>query len=121
MAALIGASLARCGRRDRGHRHRQRGHQRAQGESTAAPADLGDETILVVEDEDSVRRAVVRVLEGAGYHVLAASNARDARRVLDSYEGPVDFLLTDVIMPGDDGPTLAGSLLERMPGLRVLS
>jgi PAS domain S-box-containing protein len=76
-------------------------------------------TVLLVEDEQVVRRLVVMMLEDAGYHVLEAENADAALAFADSEE-QVDVLLTDVVMPGLSGPELAERLLECWPKLRVL-
>ncbi|HJS48560.1 MAG TPA: PAS domain S-box protein [Gemmatimonadales bacterium] len=86
----------------------------------AGPEGNGRETILVVEDETPVRQLATRVLRGAGYHVLAAGSAEEADRVADSHPGPIDLLLTDVVMPVRSGPLLAEGLTARRAGLRVL-
>jgi two-component system, cell cycle sensor histidine kinase and response regulator CckA len=79
----------------------------------------GTETILLVEDEEPVRELVRRVLEGAGYAVLAASLPSEAERLLD--EAPsVDLLLTDVVMPEMSGYDLAARVRERRPDVRRL-
>ncbi len=80
----------------------------------------GSETILLVEDELSVRETTHRLLAANGYAVLAAGNADEARSLLRSLPGVIHLLLTDVIMPGDSGPTLAAELVGSHPGLRVL-
>jgi signal transduction histidine kinase/ActR/RegA family two-component response regulator len=80
---------------------------------------LDGETVLVVEDEAAVRRAVQRNLERLGYRVLAASDGEDALRIAEPLGG-VDLLLSDVVMPGIDGPELACRLRERWPDLPVL-
>ncbi|HEY0476374.1 MAG TPA: response regulator [Kofleriaceae bacterium] len=80
---------------------------------------LGRETLLVVEDEPAVRRAVQRNLERLGYHVLAAHDGEDALRITGSLDG-IDLLLSDVVMPGIDGPELACQLRERWRDLPVL-
>ena len=80
----------------------------------------GSETILLVEDELSVRETTHRLLAANGYAVLSAGNADEARSLLRSLPGAVHLLLTDVIMPGDSGPTLAAELVGSHPGLRVL-
>jgi CheY-like chemotaxis protein len=82
------------------------------------PAQSG-ETLLVVEDEPAVRRAVQRNLERLGYRVLAACDGEDALRLAATLDG-VDLLLTDVVMPGVDGPELACRLRDRWPDLPVL-
>src|SRR5262249_29652441 len=71
---------------------------------TAQPVPaLASETLLVVEDEAAVRRAVQRNLERLGYHVVAACDGEDALRVAGTLDG-IDLLLTDVVMPEMDGP-----------------
>ena len=80
----------------------------------------GEETILLVEDEDGVRRLAARVLRAQGYQVLTATDGRDALRVVEAHEGPLGLLLTDVVMPHVGGPELAGRIRARFPELRVL-
>ncbi|MFI5336311.1 MAG: ATP-binding protein [Opitutales bacterium] len=80
----------------------------------------GTETILIVEDEEPVRLATERILMLRGYTVLSASDADEARRVLQAHAGPLHLLLTDVIMPGQSGPQLAAELVKLRPDLRVL-
>ena len=82
-------------------------------EPAPEPTPGGVETILLVEDEDMVRRYVATVLSGAGYHVLIASDGHQALRIAE--EERIDLLLTDVVMPKISGPELA----ERL-GLPVL-
>jgi len=77
------------------------------------------ETVLVVEDEPAVRRAVQRNLERLGYRVLAASDGEAALRLVEPLAG-IDLLLSDVVMPGMDGPSLACRLRERWQDLPVL-
>ncbi len=86
---------------------------------TVAPVQTsprGSETILLVEDEDIVRRLVAEMLEGQGYRVVAAAGPADALEVTEPY----DLLLTDVVMPSMSGPELAELLVERTPGVGVL-
>ncbi len=81
----------------------------------------GSETILVVEDEEQVRRLTRLILEQHGYRVLEAPRADAALRIWDEQQGRIDLLLTDVVMPGGmSGPELAASLRERAPRLPVL-
>jgi signal transduction histidine kinase/ActR/RegA family two-component response regulator len=80
---------------------------------------LGHETVLVVEDEPAVRRAVQRNLERLGYHVLAAHDGEDALRIIEPLDG-IDLLLSDVVMPGMDGPELACRLRAKWRDLPVL-
>ena len=80
----------------------------------------GSETVLVVEDEDSVRGLVMRVLSSAGYAVLAADSARQVEPILDQGVVP-DLLLTDVLLPGGaSGRDVADELRTRHPGLPVI-
>jgi two-component system, cell cycle sensor histidine kinase and response regulator CckA len=85
-----------------------------------SPVRHGEETILLVEDEDALREVTRRILSGAGYRVILAENGVDALRVVDEHEGQIDLLLSDVIMPQMPGPQLAKQLLARQPSLRVL-
>ena len=88
--------------------------------ATDSPVRHGEETILLVEDEDALREVTRRILTGAGYRVILAENGVDALRVVDEHEGQIDLLLSDVIMPQMPGPQLAKRLLARQPSLRVL-
>ncbi|HVY37328.1 MAG TPA: PAS domain-containing protein [Polyangia bacterium] len=81
----------------------------------------GGETVLVVEDEATVRRVTRLILEQAGYRVLEASDAAEALHVWDSHQGIIDLLMTDIVMPGGiDGRALAERLCLRRPELRVI-
>jgi CheY-like chemotaxis protein len=79
----------------------------------------GTETILLVEDDDSVRPLVAIVLRAYGYDVLEAESPEQALRLADGRDD-LDLLLTDVVMPGMNGRELAELLIARQPGLRVL-
>ncbi|HWO88526.1 MAG TPA: ATP-binding protein, partial [Gemmatimonadales bacterium] len=78
------------------------------------------ETVLVVEDEDAVRRVAARVLRSRGYRVVTAANAEEAMQVAAAHDGPIDLLLSDVVMPGMSGTVLAERLVAERPGLKVL-
>lgn len=80
----------------------------------------GTETVLVVEDEASVRDLAVHILESRGYKVLAAENGRGALRLSEEYQGPIHLLFTDVVMPEMSGKVLARKLRAQRQGLRVL-
>ncbi len=80
----------------------------------------GAGTILLVEDERSVRTLARRVLEGRGYTVLEAEDGGSAMQLSQGHEGPIDLLLTDVVMPELSGPELAERLLPHRPETRVL-
>lgn len=80
----------------------------------------GNETILVVEDDDAVRETVIGMLGDLGYQVLKASDAQSALTIVESGV-PIDLLFTDVVMPGTlKSPELARKAKERIPGLSVL-
>ena len=80
----------------------------------------GSETILVVEDDDSLRKLTVRFLEGAGYRVLQAGNAQSAIDLVEGFTKSVDLLLTDMIMPAMSGIELSRRLKASQPNLKVL-
>jgi two-component system cell cycle sensor histidine kinase/response regulator CckA len=84
------------------------------------PAPRGCETILVVEDDEMVRGITVRALRQLGYRILLAEDGLDALRVVAENGGPIDLVLTDVVMPKMGGPELVERLLERFPTLKVL-
>ncbi|HET7189154.1 MAG TPA: PAS domain S-box protein [Gemmatimonadaceae bacterium] len=85
----------------------------------AAPKRRGG-TVLVAEDEPTVRAVAHRVLERAGYHVLVARDGADALRILNEHGAPVDLLLSDVVMPELGGVELAAIATHRFPALRVV-
>jgi PAS domain S-box-containing protein len=80
----------------------------------------GSETVLLVEDEDSVRELARRILEAYGYAVLEASGSDNALRVCEAHEGRIDLMLTDVVMPGASGRELAQLIAIRHPEISVL-
>jgi signal transduction histidine kinase len=93
-------------------------------EPTAAPARPraeggGHETILLVEDEEMVRKVTSEILTAAGYRVIAAGSPDDALALLKA-NGAIQLLLTDVVMPGMNGRQLAEKVLAERPGTRVL-
>jgi CheY-like chemotaxis protein len=80
----------------------------------------GAGTVLVVEDEELVRRSLHEILAGKGYRVLQARNAREAMLIGRGYGGPIDLMLTDLVLPGMGGPELADELRPARPDMRVL-
>ncbi len=80
----------------------------------------GNETVLVAEDEEAVRRLAVESLERHGYRVIAAASGEAALEVAETHDGIIHLLLTDVVMPGLKGPELAARLRGMRPGLRVV-
>jgi two-component system, cell cycle sensor histidine kinase and response regulator CckA len=87
----------------------------------AAAADLtGEGTILLVEDEEGLRALNARGLASRGYTVLEAGNGVEAIDILDKSGKPVDLVVSDVVMPEMDGPTLARELRSRNPDLKII-
>lgn len=76
--------------------------------------------ILVVEDEDSVRKAITRTLEKHGYSVLKANCGEEALEIYESNTEPVDLLLTDVVMPGMNGKELSDRIHQLTPDLKTI-
>ncbi|HEX7491653.1 MAG TPA: PAS domain S-box protein [Candidatus Limnocylindrales bacterium] len=87
---------------------------------TTSPASDGTETILVVEDEPSVRRLAVLCLRARGYTVLEASNGAEAIRVARRKENKFDLIVSDVVMPGLSGPALIRKLNVLAPQARAI-
>lgn len=81
----------------------------------------GSARILLVEDEDAVRTFSTRALTNKGYQVLGAEHAEAALKLLDEKDiAEIDLLITDVMMPGMDGPTMAKKIRERSPNLKII-
>ncbi len=80
----------------------------------------GTETVLVVEDEESLRKLTCEMLLENHYNVLEASNGFEAHEISQLHQGPIHLLLTDVVMPRISGPSLAKSLVARHPNMKVL-
>jgi len=97
----------------------------AAGETLPAPEHTaktlaGTGTILLVEDEDQVRNLTRAMLSRLGYRILDAASAADALRLAGDFEGPIDLLLTDIVMPRKNGMELAKELSEARPEMKVL-
>jgi len=80
----------------------------------------GTETILLTEDEDTVRSVIKQNLEGYGYTILEARNSAEALELIRSGRHGIDLLITDVLMPGKSGVELAFEVNSLIPGLRIL-
>ncbi len=85
---------------------------------SAAPG--GTETILLVEDDPQLRHVAVRLLSARGYHVIESAGAPAALDLLALHDGPLDLVVTDLVMPDMDGQTMARHMLRMRPGTRVL-
>jgi len=100
---------------------------RVRGALDKAPGDMdrarippGTETILLVEDEETVRGLVSNVLAGGGYRVLVASHSEEAFQVSGQYEGTIHLMVADVVMPRMSGRELAERLASSRPKMKVL-
>jgi signal transduction histidine kinase/CheY-like chemotaxis protein len=80
----------------------------------------GSETILVVEDEEVVRQLICTVLGEAGYEILQAESPEDALQLARERKVPIHLLVTDIVMPGMNGPALARALSEDQPSIKIL-
>ena len=80
----------------------------------------GDETVLLVEDEDGVRELIWKILTDHGHTVLEARHGRDALAIAADYKHPIELLLSDVVMPEMGASELSDQLLAERPGLKVL-
>ena len=84
-------------------------------------ADLtGQGTILLVEDEEGLRSLNARGLRSRGYSVIEASNGIEAMEALETKDGAVDLVVSDVVMPEMDGPTLLKVMRNRNPNLKII-
>jgi DNA-binding response OmpR family regulator len=84
------------------------------------PPEPGQQTILLVDDEQSVRSIVMKILQRANYRVLEAESGEAALKISDSHPEKIDLLISDMYMPGLRGPEVAKALAPKRPGLRIL-
>jgi two-component system cell cycle sensor histidine kinase/response regulator CckA len=84
------------------------------------PLPKGSETVLLVEDEVSLRQLLQETLETSGYSVLVAQDGAQALRIAEVHPGPIEIMVTDVIMPGMTGPKVVEFLVETRPGVKVV-
>ena len=93
--------------------------EEAETRATETPAGA-HETILLCEDDQPVRELLAQLLRSAGYTVLVAAEAKEALALAEHHEGPIDLLVTDVIMPHMNGRALAETLQAERPGFATL-
>ncbi|HVR82695.1 MAG TPA: response regulator, partial [Planctomycetota bacterium] len=89
-------------------------------EAGASSIPRGTETILLVEDSESVRKLMVTVLSASGYPVLVAQDGEEALRQLGRHKGTVHLLITDIVLPGMGGPEIACQVARTRPETKVL-
>jgi two-component system cell cycle sensor histidine kinase/response regulator CckA len=80
----------------------------------------GSETVLIVEDDDSLRKLTRTVLKQRGYKILEAENGEDALRISKEHEGSIDLMITDVVMPKMSGKETAERLQPLHPQMKVI-
>ena len=95
-------------------------HVTSPKKESAKPKTVASKRILLAEDDAALREIVSLQLKELGYTVLAASNGREAIRMAEKQEAPIDLLLTDVVMPGMSGRQLADKLKQKIPLVKVL-
>jgi len=91
-----------------------------EGARGSAPGGAGHETILLIEDEPSLRDMVRRALAATGYTVVDAGDGAAAIRLMEERKDPVDLVLTDMILPGMSGRELAVEFRRRRPGMPII-
>jgi PAS domain S-box-containing protein len=89
-------------------------------EPDAVHAAGGTETVLLVEDEHVVRRLLAKVLRGEGYDVIEAENGAEAVRIAETYDGTIDLMITDRVMPEVSGSAAAERVVELRPSVKVI-
>ncbi len=80
----------------------------------------GSETVLIVEDDDSLRKLSQKSLQPHGYRILVAENGEDALRISKEHDGPIDLLITDVVMPKMNGKEIAERLQPLYPRMKII-
>jgi two-component system cell cycle sensor histidine kinase/response regulator CckA len=93
----------------------------SEGDRPPAPSDLtGSACILLVEDEEAVRAFAGRALQARGYKVYEAASGQEALELMNGAHDPIDLVISDVVMPGMDGPTLMRELRQRQPDVKII-
>jgi two-component system cell cycle sensor histidine kinase/response regulator CckA len=102
-------------------RHEPEPHEKREAAKTAPSGDLtGNARILLVEDEEAVRAFAGRALAARGYTVFEAASGPEALELMNGLSEGVDLVISDVVMPGMDGPTLLRELRRRKPDMRII-
>ena len=89
-------------------------------EKKAAKDLTGKGNILLVEDEDAVRMFASRALKNKGYKIYEANSGDKALKIVEELEGELDLIISDVVMPQMDGPTMVKKVKEKHPNLKVI-
>jgi CheY-like chemotaxis protein len=92
----------------------------AEGRQRPALMPRGDETVLLIEDDAVVRQLTARILRGQGYRVLVATQANEALELAADHNTRIDLFLSDVVMPGESGPSVIERLSAARPSTKVL-
>ena len=120
LAAREAPRAARMSRSARGQRGASKGPRRWPPGTTLASDGRQSPSILVVEDDGSLREGLVEVLARAGFSVVGAGSAEEAIAIVDRERRDIDVLVTDVVLPGMSGHGLVYVLARANPGLKVL-
>ncbi len=95
--------------------------EKVEAKQARQSADLtGTGRVLLVEDEDVVRSFAVRALTRQGYEVLVAEDGAEALEVMEAHDGGVDIVVSDVVMPGMDGPTMLKEMRKNHPDIKII-
>jgi two-component system cell cycle sensor histidine kinase/response regulator CckA len=88
--------------------------------SSHTPSTPHTATVLIVEDDPAIRDISAKILRRRGYTVLTAESGDEAREICERHDGTIHVLLSDVVMPGMNGPMVAAMLTKMRPGLKVV-
>ena len=88
--------------------------------SSHTPSISHTATVLIVEDDPAIREISAKILKRFGYTVLSAEGGDEARQICECHDGTIHVLLSDVVMPGMNGPMVAAMLTRMRPGLKVV-
>ncbi len=91
-----------------------------QAKDIKTEVDIGNKTILVIEDEDVVMDVICSMLEGLGYHVLPAKTGSEALEIVRIFEGDIDLAILDIVLPDIGGEDLYPLIMEALPNLKVI-